>query len=123
MWATDDPTRDWLGLGWSGVYPFWQSGSLNLGENFCGGGSINCLGLEEVYIAFSFDSDASTNAYAYGAIIDNIVLRICNAGSCTGAPIYRETSPFQGDAMLDFLRPFLAAIRQAPDRTAATRSI
>ena len=43
---------------------------------------------------------------AYGAIIDNIVLRICNAGSCSGAPLYMEDTPFESEAFQDFLQPF-----------------
>jgi immune inhibitor A len=104
--ATDDYTGTWGGLFRSGSYP-WQSTSFDLGQPLCGGGYDSCLGQLEVYVAFSFESDEQ-NQMVYGAIIDNIVLRLCNAGSCSGgAPPFEAISPFQSEAIGDFLQPFL----------------
>jgi M6 family metalloprotease-like protein len=114
--ATDDYTGTWTGLGWSGDSA-WQSYSFNLNQSWCGGGLYTCIGWPEVYIAFAFDSDAQNQA-AYGAIIDNIVLRLCDAGSCSGgAPPLQAPGPLTDDAIMDFLEPFLQSIIRFVFRT------
>jgi hypothetical protein len=84
----------------------WQSGHINLDDPLCGGNTISCLGLPQVYIAFSFDSDGYLN-YPYGALIDNIVLQICEYGYCPYASPGQVNPPLASQAILDFLRPFL----------------
>ncbi len=105
--ATDDYTGDsWWGHYLTGQYTGWPADSLNLAAPLCKNGTVPCTGLPEVYIAFTFVSDGSSEA-AYGAIIDDVVLRICNASSCTSAPPFGESSPNLDEIFRDFTQPFL----------------
>ena len=56
----------------------WASASLDLSNVYTLG---NLLGKPEVWVAFVFESDASTN-YPEGGYVDNIVLRKCTLSSC-----------------------------------------
>ena len=42
-----------------------------------------------------------------GVYLDNILLRKCTTGICGGDPPAPEFSPPKGDAVTDFLQPFL----------------
>ncbi len=83
----------------------WQSGWLNLDDPWCSGNTHSCLGLPEVYVAFVFDSDGATN-YPYGALIDNIVLQICETGYCPYSSPGQGQPPTFTRAIRDFLHPF-----------------
>jgi hypothetical protein len=102
--ASDDNYNYW------GEYRYgswaWQSGQLNLDDPWCGGHTISCLGLPEVYIAFAFESDGYQN-YPYGALIDNIVLQICETGYCPYASPGQENPPFATQVIRNFLQPFV----------------
>ena len=85
----------------------WQSRTLDLSDTLCGeGGIYSCLGLSSVYIAFDFYSNSSVQ-YAYGAQVDNIVLRPCNSGTCTGASPQSSAPPLHGKVIRDVFGPIL----------------
>ena len=112
VYATDNYSGNWYGYYWTGAFP-WQAGTLDLSETMCNDGTASCLGKTGVYIAFIFESDESYQ-YAYGAQVDNIVLRLCNAPTCaSGAPAYESTQPWLTPVIQDFLQPFLQPILQA----------
>jgi len=76
----------------------WVSTSLDL-SNFNG---QNYLNQSPVYVAFNLHTHFP-NTYPQGAYVDDIVLRKCTSGSCTGAPpLFSE-----GGSMLDGLNYFL----------------
>ncbi|GEM_PF-1037751 len=91
---------------WEGDFSTWQNYTLDLSRPLCTAGTTSCLGKSSVWIRFSFYSDESYQ-YPYGAIVDDIVLRLCNAGSCVGVAPYEPSSPWQSPAIQDFLRPFV----------------
>jgi M6 family metalloprotease-like protein len=102
--ASDNNSNYW-GTWRSGSYA-WAGDSFDLNQPLCGDGTTSCLGKANVWIAFSFDSDDSVQ-YAYGANVDNIVLRKCTAPTCSGAPPFEPLSPLTSEAIQDFLQPFL----------------
>ncbi len=72
----------------------------------CSLGTASCLGRPSVYIRFLFGSDESYT-YADGAIVDDIVLRLCNATSCVAAPSYEPSTRLRAEDIQQFLNPFL----------------
>jgi M6 family metalloprotease-like protein len=106
FWAmASSDGSNFYGYYYSGAWP-WQPATLNLAGNLCAGGTASCLGRPSVYIAFRFDSDLS-NTDIYGAIIDNIVLRTCNSGSCPSASQATGEQTLGSEALQDFFEPFL----------------
>ena len=100
----------WFGLSYSGTWA-WQSGTLDLSDDWCNSGTETCLGRSNVWIAFVFESDGSTQV-SYGAIVDNIVLRLCNAANCVdGAPV-ETASPWLSPAVRDYPAALPALIRR-----------
>jgi M6 family metalloprotease-like protein len=102
--ASDDNTN-YRGISAAGSFA-WRSGTLDLSQSFCGNGTTNCLGKTNVWIAFNFNSVVPV-PIEYGAIIDNIILRKCNAVTCTGAPPLLDPLQPGDDAANGFLQPFL----------------
>jgi M6 family metalloprotease-like protein len=108
--ANDELYGEYSGYYWTGSFP-WANYTIDLSEPLCGDGDTSCLGLSNVYIALSFSSDES-NQYAYGAIVDDIVVRVCNAGACAPSAPPLQISPLQLDGLQDFLQPFLKPLMQ-----------
>ena len=96
----------WQGFSFTGCgTTSFKSDYLDLSVPRCLGGTASCLNLPSVYVAFQFVSDSATTNQ-YGAVLDNIVLKLCMSGSCpTSSPVYGDGLP-QSDAIQDFLAPF-----------------
>jgi M6 family metalloprotease-like protein len=105
FWVTaSDDNTNYRGISSAGSFA-WRSGSLDLSQSLCGNGTTSCLGKSNVWIAFNFNSVVPV-PIAYGAIIDNIVLRKCNAVSCTDAPPLLDPLQLSDDAVNGFLQQF-----------------
>jgi hypothetical protein len=83
-----------------------RSDYLDLSVPRCLGGTASCLNLPSVYVAFQFISD-STTTNQYGAVLDNIVLKLCMGGSCTASPPAIDNTSSQSDTIRYFLGPFV----------------
>ena len=96
----------WPGFSFTGCgTTSFRSDYLDLSVPRCLGGSAGCLNLPSVYVAFQFVSDSATTNQ-YGAVLDNIVLQLCMAGTCPApSPVFGGALP-QSDAIQFFLAPF-----------------
>ena len=79
-----------MGYKISGNSGGWVTGTLNL--NNVDGYGTSVIGLPKVWIRFRFTSDY-LNSTGEGAFLDDIILRVCKASTCTGtyAPSYSPT--------------------------------
>jgi hypothetical protein len=58
----------------------------------------NLLGQPQIWIAFAFSSDASVN-WPEGALVDDVVLRKCVGGGCSGGAPTAQAHGFQFEAV------------------------
>jgi hypothetical protein len=103
--ASEDYSSPFNGWGFTGYFD-WDNYTVDLSDDLCNNGTASCLGRPSVWIAFVFDSDIS-NTEAYGAIVDDIFLRLCNASSCVAAPPLEPSTLLRAEDIRSFRNPFL----------------
>jgi len=99
-WASSDEDY-FYGTCFYGTWP-WSSYSLDLANAY----GHNYLGLSKVWVAFTLDTSGVVNTNE-GAYVDDIVLRKCITGSCTGAPPLYSVGGNLLDELSYFLDPFV----------------
>ncbi len=83
----------------------WQKKSIDLSRTWCARGTASCLNQPNVWVRISFYSNAS-GQFPYGALLDDIEVRVCMTGYCEGSSSATISNPLTSGALHDFLRPF-----------------
>jgi hypothetical protein len=116
-WTNLEPWYDYLFVGvstnnsyyteisYTGNSGGWQFEAFDLNDPLRDG-SISYLNLPSVWVRFRLMTDEYNNL-PEGVYLDNILLRKCTTGSCSGAPPSPELLPLRSPAVQDFRLPFL----------------